>query len=136
MVDFNNSSKDWTFETLDALVTAVKSAITRYDWRALDSYCSKINFFYMSWTQDENDPNSQKEFSLRVYMRGQRISFSDTLETGTTANEAYLRTRGWSPYSPVWYLYFRKVDFPIDPDINGNWEWGREIGRASCRERV
>ena len=77
----------------------------------------------MSWTQDENNPNSQKEFSLRVYMRGQRITFSDTLERGTTPNEAYLRTRGWDPYSPVWYLYFRKVDFPIDPDINGNWEW-------------
>ena len=123
LVDFNNSSKDWTFESLDALVTAVKTAITRYDWRALDSYCAKINFFYMSWTQDENDPNSQKEFSLRVYMRGQRISFSDKIEQGTTPNEAYLRTWGWTPYSPAWYLYFRKVDFPIDPDINGNWEW-------------
>src|SRR5574344_1298861 len=36
LVDFNNSPKDWTFETLDALVDAVKKAINTYNYRALD----------------------------------------------------------------------------------------------------
>ena len=35
MVDFSNSPKDWTFDTLDALEKAVKSAITRYDWSVI-----------------------------------------------------------------------------------------------------
>ena len=37
--------------------------------------------------------------------------------------EAYLKTWGWSQYVSVWYLYFRKVNYPVDPDIHGNWEW-------------
>jgi hypothetical protein len=123
LVDFNNSSKDWTFESLPALENAVKKAISNYDWRALDNYRSKVNFFSMSWKQDEMDPNSQEEFSMRNYMRGQRIYFSSALDEGTTPNEAYLKTWGWSQYVSTWYLYFRKVNFPVDPDIHGNWEW-------------
>jgi tetratricopeptide (TPR) repeat protein len=123
LVDFNNSTKDWTFESLPALESAVKKAISQYNWRALDKYRAKVNFFSMSWKQDEMDPNSQEEFSMRSYMRGQRIYFKKNLDEGTTPNEAYLKTWGWSQYISVWYLYFRKVNFPVDPDIHGNWEW-------------
>ena len=122
-VDFNNSSKDWTFESLPALEEAVKKAIRNYDWRTLDKYKAKVNFFSMSWKQDEMDANSQSEFSMRSFMRGNRIRFNETLDETSTPNEAYLKTWGWSTYVPVWYLYFRKVNFPIDPDIHGNWEW-------------
>ena len=123
LLDFNNSSKDWTFESLEELETAVKKAIQNYDWRKLDKYRSKVNFFSMSWKQDENDANSQTEFSMHDYMRGNRIRFADKLDDSSNENEAYLRTWGWSTYVNVWYLYFRKVNFPLDPDINGNWEW-------------
>ena len=122
-VDFNNSSKDWTFESLPALEEAVRKAIKNYDWRALDRYKAKVNFFSMSWKQDEMDANAQEEFSMRSFMRGNRIRVSDTLDEASNPNEAYLRTWGWSTYIPVWYLYFRKVNFPVDPDIHGNWEW-------------
>ena len=122
-VDFNNSSKDWTFESLPELEGAVKKAIRNYDWRTLDKYKAKVNFFSMSWKQDEMDANSQSEFSMRSFMRGNRIRFNETLDEASTPNEAYLKTWGWSTYIPVWYLYFRKVNFPIDPDIHGNWEW-------------
>ncbi|MDR1596788.1 MAG: tetratricopeptide repeat protein, partial [Treponema sp.] len=37
--------------------------------------------------------------------------------------EAYLRTWGWSQYISTWYLYFRKINFPSDPEIHGRWEW-------------
>ena len=122
-VDFNNSSKDWTFDSLPALEQAVRKAIRNYDWRALDKYNAKVNFFSMSWKQDEMDANSQEEFSMRSFMRGNRIRVSETLDEASNPNEAYLRTWGWSTYIPVWYLYFRKVNFPVDPDIHGNWEW-------------
>ncbi len=123
LVDFNNSSKDWTFESLSALESAVKRAIRNYDWRALDRYKAKVNFFSMSWKQDETDANSQEEFSMKSFMQGNRVRYSETLDETSNPNEAYLKTWGWSRYVSVWYLYFRKVNFPVDPDIHGNWEW-------------
>lgn len=123
LIDFNNSKKDWTFETLPQLEEAVKKAIRNYDWRTLDKYKAKVNFFSMSWRQDENDANSQEEFETRSYAAGRRIRFNDTLDEASNPNEAYLRTWGWNAYVSIWYLYFRKIDYPLDPDINGNWEW-------------
>lgn len=122
-VGFSNSPKDWTFESLPQLEAAVKRAITNYDWRSLDKYKAKVNFFSMSWKQDEMDPNAQEEFSMRNFMRGNRVRFNQELDADSNSNEAYLRTWGWSQYVSVWYLYFRKVNFPIDPEIHGNWEW-------------
>ncbi|MBQ7752197.1 MAG: tetratricopeptide repeat protein [Treponema sp.] len=123
LIDYNSSDKKWTFETLEGLETAVRKAIRNYDWRSLDKYKAKVNFFSMSWKQDETDTNAQEEFSMRSFMRGNRIRCSDTLDPSSTPTEAYLRTTGWSTYVPVWYLYFRKVNFPLDSDIHGNWEW-------------
>lgn len=123
LVGFNNSPKDWTFDSLSSLEKAVKKAITQYDWRSLDKYRAKVNFFSMSWKQDEMDPNAQEEFSMRNFMRGNRVRYNKELDADSTSSEAYLRTWGWSQYVSVWYLYFRKVNFPQDPDIHGNWEW-------------
>lgn len=123
MVDFSNSSKDWTFESLAALESAVKKAISQYDWRSLDKYRSKVNFFAMSWKSSESDPNALERFSMRNFMRGNKIRCNDQLDDTSNANAAYLRTTGWSQYINVWYLYFRKVNFPVDPEIHGRWEW-------------
>ena len=123
LIDFNNSPKDWTFESLESLEKAVKKAISRYSSTLLDKYRSKVNFFAMSWKQEETDTNSQKNFSMKDYMRGNRIRYSAKLDESSNPNEAYLRTTGWSQYINVWYLYFRKVNFPLDPEIHGRWEW-------------
>ncbi len=123
LVDFNNSSQDWTFESLPALEEAVKKAIRTYNWRQLDKYKAKVNFFTMSWKQDENDANSQEETPMASWARGKRIKYAETLDEASNPNEAYLRTWGWATYVSVFYLYFRKVDFPLNPDIHGNWEW-------------
>ena len=123
IIDFNNSSKDWTFENLDALVVAVKQAISSYNWRALDRYKSKVNFFAMSWKQDETATNAQENFSMHSFMLGNRIRYNEELDESSSPTEAYLRTWGWSNYINVWYLYFRKVNFPADPEIHGRWEW-------------
>lgn len=123
LVDFNNSSQDWTFESLPALEEAVKKAIRTYNWRQLDKYKAKVNFFTMSWKQDENDANSQEETPMASWARGKRIRYADTLDEASNPNEAYLRTWGWATYVPIFYFYFRKVDFPLNPDIHGNWEW-------------
>lgn len=123
LVGFSNSARDWTFPSLQSLEKAVETAINNYDWRSLDKYKAKVNFFSMSWKQEEIDPNAQEEFSMRSFMRGNKVHCAKRLDRDTTSSEAYLRTWGWSQYVSVWYLYFRKVNYPIDPDINGNWEW-------------
>ncbi len=123
MVNFANSQKDWTFESLAALESAVKNAISRYDWRSLDRYRSKVNFFAMSWKASEEAENALESFSMHDFMRGNRIRYSAELDDTSTPNEAYLRTTGWSLYINVWYLYFRKINFPVDPEIHGRWEW-------------
>lgn len=121
-VDFYNTSKFWTFETLDDLVAAIKQAISTNNPGLLDNYKSRVNFFNISWRQDENTSNPQATFSAGTYMRGNRVRFSDTLDEISTPTEAYLRTWGWSN-SKVWYFYFRKINFPVDPKVHGRWEW-------------
>lgn len=123
IVDYNSSQKDWTFETLDDLVTAIKKAIDTYDYRALERYRAKVNFFAMSWKQESNDTSSQADFSMRDFMVGNRIKYAETIDASSSPTEAYFRTSGWSQYVTIWYLYFRKVNFPADPDIHGRWEW-------------
>lgn len=123
IVDYNSLPKDWTFETLDELVTAVKKAINTYDYRSLERYRAKVNFFAMSWKQESSDRNAQADFVMRDFMVGNRIKYADTLDASSSPNEAFLRTSGWNQYVSVWYLYFRKVNFPADPDIHGRWEW-------------
>lgn len=123
LVDFNNSSKDWTFETLEDLEKTVKQYISWYDYNSLEKIKSKVNFFSMSWRQDEEQENSLANFTMRDYGYGKRIRYSTELDKSSTPNEAYLRTWGWSTYINVWYLYFRKINFPLDPEIHGRWEW-------------
>lgn len=124
MVDFDNSPKDWTFDSCDSLVTAIKKALSTYNYKALDSYKAKVNFFAMSWRQDETSTNAEATFSMSSFMTGNRIHYSNELDKSSGPNEAYLRTTGWSyRYVNTWYLYFRKVNFPADPDIHGRWEW-------------
>jgi len=123
IIDYDSSSKDWTFDTLDDLVAAITKAIRSYDSRSLDRYRAKVNFFAMSWKQDSSGSNAEADFAMRDFMVGNRIRCNDTLDSSSNPNEAYLRTWGWSQYVNVWYLYFRKVNFPADPDIHGRWEW-------------
>lgn len=122
-VNFSKSSKDWTFESLAALESSVKDAISSYNWRTLDRYRSKVNFFAMSWKSNESDPNALENFSMHNFMLGNKIRYNSELDDTSTPTEAYLRTWGWTSYVNVWYLYFRKIDFPADPEIHGRWEW-------------
>ena len=77
----------------------------------------------MSWRQDEEQENSLANFTMRDFGYGNRIRYNANLDEASTPNEAYLRTWGWSNYINVWYFYFRKINFPLDPEIHGRWEW-------------
>ena len=126
LVNFNNSARDWTFESLDALVNAVKAALDAGASRRLWQYHAKANFFMRTWEHDDTSVGGvagHAVFNLSDFMRGNRIRYSPTVDVSSTANEAFLRTWGWSQHISTWYLYFRKVHFPPDPELHGRWEW-------------
>ena len=130
-VSFYDSSRDWTMESLESLVGTLKSAIWRQDLRTLLRHKADENFFAMSWEQEEYDSNSQIAFNLGSFLLRSRVRYAEELEMNSNAREAYLRTWGWSHRIRTWYLYFRRVDFPADPEIHGNWEWaGIYFGEA------
>ena len=123
-VAFYDSSKAWTVRDLDGLVQAIKNALWRQDARRLLRYRAGVNFFTMSTEQEEGDANSEiPSFDIAAFLRRSRVRFAQDLEISSNATEAYLRTWGWSHRIPTWYLYFRRVDFPADPEIHGTWEW-------------
>lgn len=123
LVDYYNSPKDWTFDSLESLMTAVKQALDSGSSRALRQLRAKVNFFAVSWGQDTNQPVGMDEFNLSDFMAGKRIRYSDSVDASSNANEAYLKTWGWTQRITTWYLYFRKIYFPADPEIHGRWEW-------------
>jgi len=123
IVDYSASTKSWTFNTLDELITTIKTAIRARDYTTLERCRSKVNFFAMSWKQELSDVQQQSDVNLRDFMYGSSITIAAALDPSSTPYEAYLRTAGWNQYIRTWYLYFRKINFPADPAIHGCWEW-------------
>jgi tetratricopeptide (TPR) repeat protein len=121
-VDFNNSHKDWTFESLPALLSAIQNALDDNNAYRLRRIQAKVNFFTRSWGQIESDDPRIADFSLSDFMQGNHIRYADRLDASSNSTEAFLKTWGWAQIS-TWYLYFRKIYFPSDPEIHGRWEW-------------
>ncbi|MDA8425249.1 MAG: tetratricopeptide repeat protein [Treponema sp.] len=123
MVDFYNSPKDWTYEDLQVLVAKIKAALAAGDPVKLLRYRAKVNFFAVDWHKDESEVNSQALFDFSPFMAGGRIFAADRLDPASSSRKAYLKTWGWTERISTWYLYFRKIYFPADPEIHGRWEW-------------
>ncbi len=123
LVDFYYSDKRWTVDNLQFLVAQIREAIQNRDPRRLLQYRAKVNFFTMSWSQQESDEENELVFDLGAFLQTSRVIADDNLDIDSNAGEAYLRTTRWTYRIPTWYLYFRKVDFKPDPEINGRWEW-------------
>ena len=122
-VDFSRSPKDWTFETLNVLRRTIEEALDNGNPWVLMRYQAKVGFFSRSWGQTETDDSQTADLNLSEFMYDNRIRYSSTLDASSNAYEAFLRTTGWSSYLSTWYLYFRKIYFPQDPEIHGRWEW-------------
>ncbi len=124
-VSFYDVEKDWIVEDLRFLVSEIKSALTNKDVSRLNSYKAKINFFSKYWLQKDYDATRiEKIFSIgNMLLSSRTIKYNDELEPESNSNEAYLKTWGWSYWVGTWYLYFRRIDFPEDPEVDGRWEW-------------
>jgi tetratricopeptide (TPR) repeat protein len=122
--------KSWTVPDLDVLVSAVKDAIYSKSVSKLRKYQAKVNFFAKGWDQSAltGDPegasgDESADSNIGIYLLSSNVKIDGELDVRSNEKEAYLRTTGWNFRPPTWYLYFRKIDFPADPDVNGHWEW-------------
>ncbi len=123
LIDLAAIPKDWTYENLGDLLQAVKSALANGNAWALSKLRAKVGFFAMDWHQDKDAGNSQVALDLSAFMSGGRLYYEETLDAASNSREAYLKTWGWTERIATWYLYFRKVNFPADPEVHGRWEW-------------
>lgn len=129
MINYTDlKNKSWIRSDLDMLIAEIKSGIKKRDKNALIRLATRINFFTISWLQDKDQAKRTRgaDFSfidgLNVFMRS-RLYYEDQLDPVSNDQEAYLRTWGWSHRISIWYLYFRKINFPADPEIHNKWEW-------------
>ncbi len=125
-VSFYDSPKSWTLPTLEDLRRAITWALVNKDTRTLARYQAGVNFFTRSWEQDFDDPNTTPLWDIGELLRSTRRGLSIDREVSLDADgdEAYLWTYGWGGLRiRTWYLYFRKVHYPPDPEIHGTWEW-------------
>lgn len=124
---YYNADKSWMVPDLDTLVTAVKDAITTKNLAKIQKYQAKVNFFSEGWDQKSlfGDPSGENgpTFTIVAYLYSSYPKFDSQLDIAANGKEATLRTTDWNFRPPTWYLVFRKVDFPANPDINGQWEW-------------
>jgi hypothetical protein len=123
--------KSWTVPDLDVLVNGVKDAINTKNVAKLRKFQSKVNFFARGWDQTaptgdaDGDTISEEsaDSNVGLYLMSSNPKIEGKLDVTSNEKEAYLKTTGWNFRPPTWFLFFRKVDFPADPDVNGQWEW-------------
>ncbi len=118
---FHNSDKSWTMDKLDDLVNNIKYAIRTVDSGRLARYQSE-SFFLMNWRQETSDSFTHIPMTLGSFLKSS-VRYRNELEPFSNEREAFLWTAGWTWKIPTWYLYFRRIDYPADPEINGRWEW-------------
>lgn len=122
-VEFYHSRKDWTVRDLDVLVEGIKNAIRTKDMRSLLAYRAKASFFTKSWKAPDELPQTASDFEITRFL-GAQVTIAPELDPSSTNREAYLRIYAYADFRiPVWYLYFRRVEYEPDPEVNGNWEW-------------
>jgi tetratricopeptide (TPR) repeat protein len=116
------SNAYWMKDSLDQLIDTIKWAIYNGRSDVLVNLMSKTEFFATAWEQKENTSDEPMRFNIALFLTP-RIWYSQTIDQDSNAKEAYLRTTGWSYRISTWYLYFRKIFFPADPELHGKWEW-------------
>jgi tetratricopeptide (TPR) repeat protein len=121
---YDMPKKRWTEESLDRLVAIIRNAIWTKNARRLNDTRSGVGFFVRAWEEEDSEQELELLDDLTIFFeQGKTTRSSADLDRDSNEKEAYLRTTGWGYRIPTWYLYFRMVDFPADPDIHGEWEW-------------
>lgn len=131
-VDFYNADKSWTVPELQTLLAEVKRAIWTKNPQRLLQFRAKVGFFVKSWERGggalDNRDYESPDFDISSFLLRSRVLIDSELSSDSSEKEAFLRTTGWHTTQwvyriPTWYLYFRRVDYRADPEIDGRWEW-------------
>ena len=75
------------------------------------------------WEQAAPSEEVPEEFAIGNYLASSNPIVESELDPTSNDREAWLRTANWSFRPTTWYLYFRRIDFPAKPEVNGHWEW-------------
>ena len=87
---------------------------------------------HKSWEQDlDSEPiriNLDIDTFISTFLQTSKVVINDELDISSSPNEAFLKTTQWASTKwlyriPTWYLYFRRIEFKQNPEINGRWEW-------------
>jgi tetratricopeptide (TPR) repeat protein len=126
-VNFYFSNKKWVVKDLDKLVSSIKWALSVKDSVVLDRYRAQ-NFFITNWKSTQTDIEEAVVITSKQLV-AMTLRVSPALDKFSNENEAYLEVSGarwsssiWSVY-PSWFFYFRRIYYPMDPEIHGGWEW-------------
>jgi tetratricopeptide (TPR) repeat protein len=120
---YNWPDKSWLLPDLNELVGLIREAIVTKNIVRLRRYQARVNFFQEPWDQTQLVTDETVNYNIINYLLTSNVVVDSQLDIAANGREATLRTTGWNFRPSTWYLYFRQVDFPADPDINGQWEW-------------
>ena len=125
---YDSQDKSWTMDDIGTLIAAVKDAIVTRNIPKLVKYQAKVNFFQKPWGDQKQAILSAADdfsgdISVADFLRSSHPLVDEDADIDLATGEAWLRTTNWMYRISTWYLYFRKVDFTADPQINGKWEW-------------
>jgi tetratricopeptide (TPR) repeat protein len=118
-----STDKSWLVPDLNDLVSAVRDAVSSKNISRLRRYQAQVNFFQEPWDQTQLVTDEIVNYNIINYLLTSNVVVDSQLDVAANGREATLRTTGWNFRPSTWYLYFRQVDFPANPDINGQWEW-------------
>ncbi len=122
-VAFYYSKKSWTEPDLQFLVSQIKKALRTKNAAKLKRYQAQINFFTKYWGQKDFDQSMLAYFDIDNWLLKSKVRYAEELDKDSNSREAYLKTWNWLYRVGTWYFYFRRVDYPADPEIDGRWEW-------------
>ena len=117
------TDKSWLVPDLADLVAAVRDAISTKNYAKLRHYQAQVNFFQEPWDPTQLITDENVNYNIINYLLTSNVVVDSQLDVAANGREATLRTTGWNFRPSTWYLYFRQVDFPENPDVNGQWEW-------------
>jgi len=132
LVDLAQTDRAWIRQDLNELIAQLQRAILANDTVTMESLRAKVGFFAVSWDNTDVTDTLSEAFDIRLFLRelvrqanygGTEVRFSEGRDELSNEGEIYLRSTGWNYRIPTWYFYFRRVEYPADPEINGAWEW-------------
>lgn len=131
LIAYRNNPSNRVFRDLDILIQRVKQAQESGNIESLAQLQAISDFVIQYWAQKENyHPTPEQDTFLRGLIEFSRnyngentVKWEAGLSELSNSNEAYVKTTNWYAEWGTVHFYFRKVFYPPNPEIHGQWEW-------------